>query len=120
MPDQPEVYPMPMFPVLFVGDVVASVEWYTNMLGFASLFTLPAPGGGIAMAHLRWRRYADLLLVPDAGPHNVARPHGALGDLPSQESAFAALPARCPDAEERLRRLVGCPATTGSRNARGW
>ena len=53
MLDQPEIYPMPMFPTLSVADVAASVEWYTNKMGFTSVFTLPAPDGGIAMAHLR-------------------------------------------------------------------
>ena len=76
MPDQPEIYPMPMFPTLSVADVAASVDWYTNKMGFMSVFTLPAPDGGVAMAHLRWRKYADLLLVPDSGPLDIERPKG--------------------------------------------
>ena len=40
------------------------------------MFSLPAPGG-IAMAHLRWRKYADLLLVPDPRPPDTERPKGA-------------------------------------------
>ena len=76
MPDQPEIYPMPMFPTLSVGDVTVSVEWYTKRLGFVSIFTLPAPDGGTAMAHLRWRKYADLLLVPDSAPSEDAHPKG--------------------------------------------
>ena len=67
---------MPMFPTLSVADVAASTEWYTSKIGFTSVFTLPVPGGGIAMAHLRWRKYADLLLVPDSGPHATPRPKG--------------------------------------------
>ncbi len=65
-----------MFPTLSVADVAASAEWYTGKLGFAPVFTLPAPGGGIAMAHLRWRKYADLLLVPDSRPPDSERPKG--------------------------------------------
>ncbi len=76
MPDQPEIYPMPMFPTLSVADVASSVEWYVNALGFEPVFTLPSPDGGIAMAHLRWRKYADLLLVPDSGPPDVEHPKG--------------------------------------------
>ena len=76
MSDQPEIYPMPMFPTLSVADVAASVDWYTNKLGFTSVFTLPVPGGGIAMAHLRWRKYADLLLVPDYGSPDAEHPKG--------------------------------------------
>ena len=67
---------MSMFPTLSVADVAASVEWYTNKMGFTSVFVLPLPDGGIAMAHLRWRKYADLLLVPDSGPTDVAHPKG--------------------------------------------
>ena len=67
---------MPMFPTLSVADIAASTEWYTSKMGFTSVFTLTAPGEGIEMAHLRWRKYADLLLVPDSGPHEPTRPKG--------------------------------------------
>ena len=76
MPDPHDIYPMPMFPALSVADVDASVSWYTNRLGFAAVCTLTAPGGDTAMAHLRWRRYADMLLVPDSGSPDSARPKG--------------------------------------------
>ena len=76
MSDQPEIYPMPMFPTLSVTDVAASLEWYTNKVGFVSVFNLPMPGGGLAMAHLRWRKYADLLLIPDPGPSDASHPKG--------------------------------------------
>ena len=77
MADQPEIYPMPMFPTLSVADVATSADWYTGKLGFASVYSLPAPGGGVAMAHLRWRKYADLLLVPDSRSPDTERPKGA-------------------------------------------
>ena len=78
MPDQPEIYPMPMFPTLSVTDVAASLEWYANKVGFVSVFNLPVPGGGLAMAHLRWRKYADLLMIPDPdpGPSDRTTPQG--------------------------------------------
>ncbi len=78
MTDQPqiEIYPIPLFPTLSVADVAASLEWYTNRVGFESAYSLPMPGGGLAMAHVRWRKYADLLLVPDSDPSNTAHPKG--------------------------------------------
>ena len=76
MTEPMEIYPMAMFPTFSMGDVAASVEWYTGKVGFASLFSMPGPGGGIAMAHLWWRKYLDLLLVPDAGPSDTGQPKG--------------------------------------------
>ena len=70
------IYPMVMFPTLAVADVAASVEWYTKRVGFASVFSLPRPDGGVAMAHLRWRKYADVLLVPDGGSSDDGRRKG--------------------------------------------
>lgn len=60
-----EIYPMPMFPTLSVTDLGASVEWYSDVLGFRTVFVLPGPDGEPVLAHLRWRMHADLLLVPD-------------------------------------------------------
>ena len=62
-----EIYPMPMFPTLAVGDVGASVGWYSEVLGFGTVFVLPGSDGEPVLGHLRWRTYADLLLVPDEG-----------------------------------------------------
>ena len=76
MPNVPEIYPMAMFPMLSVRDVAASLDWYTEKVGFTSIFCLPGPGGGIAMAHIRWLKNADLLLTPDADPPAAARPKG--------------------------------------------
>jgi catechol 2,3-dioxygenase-like lactoylglutathione lyase family enzyme len=56
MTDQAEFYPMPAFPTLSVRDVDASVRWYRDVLGFQPVFAMPG------LAHLRWARYADLLL----------------------------------------------------------
>src|SRR5271166_4539805 len=66
MSDQPEFYPMPSFPILAVSDVGKSSRWYQDVLGFQHVFTMPGPGGLPALAHLRWLKYADLLLR--AGP----------------------------------------------------
>ena len=77
MLDHPEIYPMPTFPTLSVADVSASMDWYTNMMEFKAIFSPPGSGGGIAMAHIRWRKYADLLLVPDFSPTKVPQDRGA-------------------------------------------
>ena len=58
---------MPMIPTLSVADVEASVGWYSEKLGFGTVFVLPGPGDGPVLAHLRWRKYADVLLAPDSG-----------------------------------------------------
>ena len=62
MSQQPEVYPMPSFPILAVKDADASSRWYQDVLGFAHIFTMPGPGGATGLVHLRWTKYADLLL----------------------------------------------------------
>jgi uncharacterized glyoxalase superfamily protein PhnB len=66
MSEQPEFYPMPSFPALAVKDADASSRWYQEALGFQHVFTMPGPGGGTGLVHLRWAKYADLLLR--AGP----------------------------------------------------
>ena len=78
MTDRPEIeiYLIPLFPTLSVADMAASLEWYTNKVGFVSAYSLPMPNGGLAMAHVRWRKYADLLLVPDSSPSGSAHPKG--------------------------------------------
>ncbi|HTW36658.1 MAG TPA: VOC family protein [Rhizomicrobium sp.] len=62
MSEQPEFYPMPSFPALSVKDADASSRWYQSALGFQHVFTMPGPGGGTGLVHLRWAKYADLLL----------------------------------------------------------
>lgn len=62
MTPQPDFYPMPSFPMLEVVDASASSRWYQEALGFAPVFAMPGPGGIVALVHLRWAKYADLLL----------------------------------------------------------
>jgi len=57
-----DFYPMPSFPVLEVRDAAASGEWYQRVLGFQHVFTIPGPNGTPVLVHLRWAKYADLLL----------------------------------------------------------
>ncbi|HUS16800.1 MAG TPA: VOC family protein [Chloroflexia bacterium] len=58
-----EIYPMPAFPVLNVTDLAASSRWYQEALGFRNVFTMAGPGGVPLLVHLRWVKYADVLLA---------------------------------------------------------
>ncbi len=51
---------MPMFARLSCRDIATSAAWYDEALGFATMFA--SPDG--RMAHLRGRKYQDLMLVP--------------------------------------------------------
>lgn len=73
-----EFYPMPSFPTLTVRDLAASMRWYETTLGFQTLFVMPGPGGAPALAHLRWARYADLMLRPDATAASGAKGAGVM------------------------------------------
>ena len=71
-----EIYPMPSFPTLVVSDTQASTLWYCEALGFTNVFTMPGPNGVPTMVHLRWIKYADLLLFPDLDNSLANRPKG--------------------------------------------
>ena len=77
MPHHTDIYPMPMFPTLSVGDIGASASWYTEKVGFARVFAIPGSGGEVALEHLRWSKYADLLLVPESNAPYPAQAKGA-------------------------------------------
>ena len=70
MPDPIEIYPMPSFVHLDVTDIGASMAFY-EALGFAQVFSLPGPAGAPMMVHLRWAKYADLLLRPAMAPREA-------------------------------------------------
>ncbi len=94
----PEIYPMPSFPTLVVRDPEASSRWYQKALGFQHVFTIPGPGGAALLVHLRWARYADLLLRRDLGPPDA----GAKGAGISL--SFAVFEGRVDDVAERAQR----------------
>lgn len=73
MPHHTEIYPMPMFPTLSVKDIRESETWYSVKLGFSVIFTIPGADGAAILVHLRWRKYADVLLVPNS---SEAHPRG--------------------------------------------
>ena len=63
-----DIYGMPTFATLLVADVSATVAWYTDGLGFISLFTIPEADGTPALVHLRRWQFQDLLVRPSPGP----------------------------------------------------
>src|SRR5687768_6903629 len=71
-----DIYPMPSFPTLIVSDLEASSNFYQNALGFKHIFTMPGPGGQPALVHLRWIKYADLLLTSPRDGKELTEPRG--------------------------------------------
>jgi catechol 2,3-dioxygenase-like lactoylglutathione lyase family enzyme len=71
-----EIYPMPSFPTLIVKDLDTSSNFYQQALGFKHIFTMPGPGGQPALVHLRWVKYADLLIARARDGQEVAGPKG--------------------------------------------
>lgn len=71
-----EIYPMPSFPLLIVQDLDASSGWYQEVLGFKHIFTMPGPGGQPALVHLRWVKYADLLIARPRDGRDLMGPRG--------------------------------------------
>ena len=71
-----EIYPMPMFPMLIVNDLETSSNFYQTVLGFKHIFTMPGPSGQPALVHLRWVKYADLLIARPRGGEELTEPRG--------------------------------------------
>jgi uncharacterized glyoxalase superfamily protein PhnB len=71
-----EIYPMPMFPMLTANDLEASSSFYQNALGFKHIFTMLGPGGLPALVHLRWMKYADLLIARSRDDKELTEPKG--------------------------------------------
>jgi catechol 2,3-dioxygenase-like lactoylglutathione lyase family enzyme len=72
-----EIYPMPFFVRLIVSNLEASSKFYQETLGFKHVFTMPGPGGKAMLVHLRWSKYADLLLSLSRDGKPVPEPRGA-------------------------------------------
>ena len=66
-----DIYPMPLFPQLTASSVEESTAWY-EALGFDVIYSTPA------MAHVRYRKYADVMLVADEteGETDAETPRG--------------------------------------------
>jgi catechol 2,3-dioxygenase-like lactoylglutathione lyase family enzyme len=71
-----DIYPMPSFPMLMVRDLEASTKFYMEALDFKHIFTMPGPGGKPGLVHLRWLKYADLLITLPRGGKEVPEPRG--------------------------------------------
>ena len=71
-----EIYPMPSFPTLIVKDLQASSSFYQKALGFKHIFTMPGPGGVPTLVHLRWVKYADLLITKSRDGQELTGPKG--------------------------------------------
>jgi catechol 2,3-dioxygenase-like lactoylglutathione lyase family enzyme len=71
-----EIYPMPFFVNLIVNNLEASSKFYQETLGFKRIFTMPGPGGQPALVHLRWSKYADLLISLPRDGKPVPEPRG--------------------------------------------
>lgn len=76
MNTQPEIYPMPAFPTLEVRNLAASTRWYQEVINFQLIFEIPDAQGQTLLTHLRWAKYADLLLVPEQGKAPATGPKG--------------------------------------------
>lgn len=71
-----EIYPMPSFPLLTVRNLDASARFCQEALGFTHIFTMPGPGGVPALVHLRWMKFADLLISAPRDGQPVPEPSG--------------------------------------------
>src|SRR5829696_1376783 len=71
-----EIYPMPLFPTLIVKDVEISSNFYQTTLGFKHIFSMPGPDGKPSLVHLRWVKYADLLITKSRDAKELIEPKG--------------------------------------------
>ncbi len=71
-----EIYPMPFFVNLIVNDLETSSKFYQEVLGFTNIFTMPGPGGKSFLVHLRWLKYADLLIALPRDGREISTPRG--------------------------------------------
>lgn len=60
-----ELYDMPMFVTLTVKNINESAKWYRNVLGFSEVFSMPDEDGNTLLCHLRWSKFADIMLAPE-------------------------------------------------------
>ena len=62
-----ELYAMPAFPTLSTSDLEESAEFYVGGLGFQNVYSIPGPDGAPVLIHIRWTKYADVLLERESG-----------------------------------------------------
>lgn len=72
-----EIYSMPLFPMLIVHDLDASSMGYQDVLGFKHIFSMPGPVGVVGLVHLRWVKYADLMIARHLDGKVLPNPRGS-------------------------------------------
>jgi catechol 2,3-dioxygenase-like lactoylglutathione lyase family enzyme len=63
--------------MLIASDLEASSKFYQEALGFKHIYTMPGPGGKPALVHLRWLKYADLLVSLPRDGREIPEPRGS-------------------------------------------
>jgi hypothetical protein len=98
---EPDYYPMPAFPTLAAQSLVTSRRFCVDGLGFQHVFSISGPDGQPVVEHIRFARYADVLLEQEAGG---AHPASADRGLGVRLSFLLALAKRdCEEFAERAR-----------------
>ena len=83
---------MPSYLHLAVKDLAASMQWY-EALGFRKIYAMPVTGTPV-LVHMRWIKYADLLLVAETEPAPSRKGVGIAVSFASQMTEIDALHAR--------------------------
>ena len=63
--------------MLIAKDLEVSSKFYQEALGFKHIFTMPGSDGKPALVHLRWLKYADLLIALPRDGRAIPEPRGA-------------------------------------------
>ena len=71
-----EIYPMPSFPILIARDLELSAKWYQDLLGFKHIFSMSGSDGQPTLVHLRWVKYADILIARPRDGKDLPAPKG--------------------------------------------
>lgn len=66
-----EFYPMPLFVKLSVSNMESSLCWYKEVLNFESVFELLGKDGKTVMAHIRGKKYQDIMLVSESEQNDM-------------------------------------------------
>lgn len=66
MDNQESFYQMPAFVTLSVRNLAASTEWYQKVFGFKLVFQMPNHEGIPIFSHLRFSKYADVMLAQES------------------------------------------------------
>ena len=112
---EPDYYPMPAFPTLAAQSLEAYRRVYVDGLGFQHVFSIPGPDGRPVVEHIRFARYADVLLEQEAGGAHPASVDRGLGVRLSFSLALAER-----DCEEFAERARASGARVKGPDVRPW